>query len=968
MTFLGASLNFQHYVLLFLVLICLCVAPGRFAQEATCCSRATGSCRSACEQMSLVAIAADNSVREKRLQNVQNFCSSQLVSFWQCMNETLEEISKGEGWSGRACCPLPQSEKCQHACVTAARRQDLVQSCRQSDELAFFTCLDRQEIGEECCGNAKTTECHQACRAIFRSQLTPSREARSSVIESCSDQSPKVLQCVKNFTRVTPTTNPHKYLHCCDKAGKKQCRDSCRRILRIKTTGQEIVDSLQEGGCGPPLPHDVLWQCFLQSSESAAGPTTVEVSRIDRMGMDSAKLHCCSKAESPTCRRLCLKTFSNEWTRSWDEFDRECLSELSEDSLFHCIDEVEEPCELGCEGLSYCTNFNNRPTDLFRSCTLQADDAARYDVALWQQQGYLGLPGLQLPVRNISRCSPNMWKAVACALQIKPCHRHTHANRICREDCYELLSQCMDWSRMPTGHNAASLCSRLSPENPDTPCISLRPFLEPSDNPYLQPQDEVTSPCKGDPCNNSEVCSVNRNCATGRPCLPYQCSPGCKLGEVSQYLVPQGSYVRIPLAAGQKGCLKICQCSPQGVVERCQLMPCYPLDSCWLGNRKIEHSMWFYMDCNICSCYAGEITCRKKQCEVTSLGGLDPAYTSLPCNCPPHHVPVCGRNGDTYPSSCLARCAGLKDADFEFGSCSEKDPCDPNPCSDDKQCIPARKVCLSLLHKPCPQFQCVDVTAPCTNMPHDPVCDTDGQEHPNVCYLIRYRKALAYTGPCLVNCENDGPVCGIDGETYLSECGAHANLVSVDYRGPCIAVGLIGDQAKLQCSDSTVKCLPLARLGCMGITPPGACCPVCGGSLRLLYSQKQVDRALYALRGNAVSALTVKAVLQSLERQVQVAECAVRGYLTVEMDLFVLVQAVGRNPPSELQLEACEREAEKLANLVQGASPRVLSELSLSSLTTATIVHIPVRSSVVNVLPLHWVFGVVLVCLIFIFS
>jgi hypothetical protein len=84
---------------------------------------------------------------------------------------------------------------------------------------------------------------------------------------------------------------------------------------------------------------DILWQCFLQSSESAAGPTTVEASRIDRMGMDSAKLHCCSKAESSTCRRLCLKTFSNEWTRSWDEFDRECLSKLSEDSLFHCIDE-----------------------------------------------------------------------------------------------------------------------------------------------------------------------------------------------------------------------------------------------------------------------------------------------------------------------------------------------------------------------------------------------------------------------------------------------------------------------------------------------------------------------------------------------------------------------------------------------------------------------------------------------------
>lgn len=43
-------------------------------------------------------------------------------------------------------------------------------------------------------------------------------------------------------------------LHCCDKAGDLKCRDSCKKILKIKTTGQEIVDGLQEGGCGPPLP------------------------------------------------------------------------------------------------------------------------------------------------------------------------------------------------------------------------------------------------------------------------------------------------------------------------------------------------------------------------------------------------------------------------------------------------------------------------------------------------------------------------------------------------------------------------------------------------------------------------------------------------------------------------------------------------------------------------------------------
>jgi hypothetical protein len=45
----------------------------------------------------------------------------------------------------------------------------------------------------------------------------------------------------------------------------------------------------------------------------------------------------------------------------------------------------------------------------------------------------------------------------------------------------------------------------------------------------------------------------------------------------------------------------------------------------------------------------------------------------------------------------------------------------------------------------------VEANAPCTNMPHDPVCDTDGQEHPNICYLIRYQKTLAYRGPCLVS-------------------------------------------------------------------------------------------------------------------------------------------------------------------------------------------------------------------------
>ncbi|KAG8240943.1 hypothetical protein J6590_098182, partial [Homalodisca vitripennis] len=187
-------------------------------------------------------------------------------------------------------------------------------------------------------------------------------------------------------------------------------------------------------------------------------------------------------------------------------------------------------------------------------------------------------------------------------------------------------------------------------------------------------------------------------------------------------------------------------------------------------------------------------------------------------------------------------------------------------------------------------------------------------------------------------CRRTGVVCGIDGNTYSSECAAVARNVLVDYPGPCLAVGLIDTQAKQQCS-SPVICPPLASPGCLGVTPPGACCPVCAGAIRVLYSQKQVDRALYALKSTqAIRALTLQAVLRALDRHVTVAECTVRGHLTVELDILVLVVPV-RPAPSLLQLQACVSEAEKLSNLVRLASPKLVSELSVGTLTAARVVH-----------------------------
>lgn len=72
-----------------------------------------------------------------------------------------------------------------------------------------------------------------------------------------------------------------------------------------------------------------------------AGPVsnTAEVSRIDRVGMDSAKWHCCQRANSSHCARLCTRTFTKFWSTSWDDFRFKCLNQPTEESLRTCIDE-----------------------------------------------------------------------------------------------------------------------------------------------------------------------------------------------------------------------------------------------------------------------------------------------------------------------------------------------------------------------------------------------------------------------------------------------------------------------------------------------------------------------------------------------------------------------------------------------------------------------------------------------------
>ena len=211
--------------------------------------------------------------------------------------------------------------------------------------------------------------------------------------------------------------------------------------------------------------------------------------------------------------------------------------------------------------------------------------------------------------------------------------------------------------------------------------------------------------------------------------------------------------------------------------------------------------------------------------------------------------------------------------------------------------------------------------------------------YPTMCELQRAGSRFLYQEKYHKYCSQSvkrGLVCGINGVTYRGECEAWSDYSTIDYYGPCQEVGVISETIHSKCS--SVKC-PKIIQSCNLVIPPGACCPICGTALRIIYSRKQIDRALYALNGKQTTVLTLKSILRSLEELLQSAECRLSGYLTFENDIFVILQNLSRLP-NYLQLELCSREAEKLVTLIRTQSHRITSELNLSALTVANLVKL----------------------------
>lgn len=107
---------------------------------------------------------------------------------------------KNSQWPGRKCCLHAFTYQCQSACNAAYTKQDIIRHCNQTDEHNLFACLDKQEIGENCCGSARSSECLQKCKKLFIRRQAPKERDINRALRACKGRHPKISECIKNLS------------------------------------------------------------------------------------------------------------------------------------------------------------------------------------------------------------------------------------------------------------------------------------------------------------------------------------------------------------------------------------------------------------------------------------------------------------------------------------------------------------------------------------------------------------------------------------------------------------------------------------------------------------------------------------------------------------------------------------------------------------------------------------------------
>jgi len=646
-------------------------------------------------------------------------------------------------WIGDECCNFAIEDSCRQSCNKIRSIDGITENCSIHLEDEFWDCIFRHKTRNRCCrrDNNLSKDCMSKCDEAFQSPSGPTLHAINNLEKLCSD---KMASCIKSYRKKVKSTQSN---FCCQKATDENCRLSCLEIYQDESDAGEIAIKLTKA-CGSPILYKPFWACLMTGENDK-----VETPKSPFV----AQLQCCSKATSKNCRSECLELYPsvNPDHERWKVFEDVCRNSPDEYELRHCLAEIQAPCKVGCSGLKFCSNFNNRPFSLFRSCSLENDEKAKNLYETWKTKGDIRIPSfLNIPFLPIDTCESDKWKAIACTIHIQPCSSYTGEFNICNSDCLHLMDKCVDQERLGKKINIHDVCNRLTSNYESSTCIHLSTYTKPAET--IVAEALYSAPCNATSCRKNEVCLINRNqCAENGNCSKHQCVPGCPLSSGSSMIVPHGHIIRVPQST-QDNCYQLAVCDannsefPKTHLFQSTVCEKSYRKSCKVNGKIKLHLDLFNIGCNFCVCFNGKPICTKKVCGSSSM-----------CDC---STLQCEENEELCDLECLAWC------ETKFGS---DITCDHNPCKHYEKCVSTPRVCLTYPGGHCQQYECIPRHKKCKKLLKNAILQHEGNLFENP--IHRYKKyeniissSIFFSNMMILKTPHQ--VCDINNDRYEDIC------------------------------------------------------------------------------------------------------------------------------------------------------------------------------------------------------
>ncbi|XP_063728725.1 reversion-inducing cysteine-rich protein with Kazal motifs-like isoform X2 [Symsagittifera roscoffensis] len=566
--------------------------------------------------------------------------------------------------------------KCSLAEASGMATNTIKSTCKSQEGVSY--CLNTLKSAYKACTKTKypnnKSRCIRLCQELLDNIVSePTEELNKtvrSIGEDCLEASGKDLSEMLEELQYHKGT---RYTSCCDEIASRnyqswtcsqaKCKEHLQTLdVRISYANleancvdtQTTATSFSVSDASEAILH--LKSCLKVAElnkfpRGSKVPTDPSLSLSFQLpAMNGLGLYCCNllPKEDQSCNDKCRVIFSKDSSRGAqnlaEDFDLQCGRKESVRPAISCVQNiVAGQCRPGCSRMNFCSSFNNQPDFTFRRCTDEADQAASSLFAKWVRENAISFEHLEegadddattsskkatteqndmlkIPLNDISNCDPQVFRAIACALTIKPCSR-VQTSKICWDDCYRLLSKCANASDQ--NDYAEKKCTMILGEkkvNEDTfnneqaaaqqECVSIYALSEirgqkSSNGDYpltLYPQSQVTYPCSSsNMCRESdrEVCEVSRpplQTSFNRyssSTVPNKCNRGCSVQAwttIHMMFLPGDLVITNNDLDGIKQCV-VCRCvehiNPEQTSFYCDMDPKHLIEAkCELGLRK----------------------------------------------------------------------------------------------------------------------------------------------------------------------------------------------------------------------------------------------------------------------------------------------------------------------------------------------------------------------------------------------